>query len=751
MASRRSLVMSVLLAASSALAGAVQEGAWRQAAAKAGLSGQDVQRLGRDRVLMTNETFKQVFSAYVDTQMPVFITSDSLLNAFHVLYEESALRMEETNAELLPEVLGFLWKNLAGLEIAVTGEPKLAPAARLRAQVVLGTALALLGKPPESDANAAPLIEAEVKRIHTATIVEKPAWLGPPDPGFQALDYSRFKPRGFYTRSETLQRHFRAVSWLQAIPFRVTKDDELLAILMLGNCMVSSRFRDGDARAERYKTLFRCHTQFIGAGDDSDLLVATDAAGRVGTAALDEAWLTGRRKWLLKRAKNPLIHDQIRAPGATAPDETVEVSLRILAAHRTPDAILFQRTTEVRKSLQAFPMGLEVAALLGSPFARNRLPAKDRDKLLAAIDKCRPLLQEDDEDRSLYLLYLDCIAELLNAPEPDAPAFMKGEAWLAKSCQTALAGWAQLKHTWALHAKQSGIVASLTELPVGLVEPDPEFFAKMATLVARTEGLLKRAGAIDRDTRSIGKRLTRALAIIEKANVARASIDDVSSQLEHGRDMSTIMMLTNVMGPQKKGEGTGAFLHRCLPRLKAIAASLERGVAPEDKRARQIVDSMCIQIAPRWRELHTLCRTFERMARKQVRGLPFTHEEERVLELYAHRLGSIMLYGGTAWEIPRDDAARIADVFFNPNVKKRYLEVGIARPRALWVLYPWKGRDVLCRGAVLPYYEFTSPQRLTNAEWKAMLDSPKRPASPDWLKPLLGLEGIDTPQFPKRR
>ena len=47
-----------------------------------------------------------------------------------------------------------------------------------------------------------------------------------------------------------------------------------------------------------------------------------------------------------------------------------------------------------------------------------------------------------------------------------------------------------------------------------------------------------------------------------------------------------------------------------------------------------------------------------------------------------------------------------------------------------------KGGEILCRGAVLPYYEFPSPARLTDAEWKALLDSSKAPGSPDWLKPI---------------
>jgi hypothetical protein len=49
-------------------------------------------------------------------------------------------------------------------------------------------------------------------------------------------------------------------------------------------------------------------------------------------------------------------------------------------------------------------------------------------------------------------------------------------------------------------------------------------------------------------------------------------------------------------------------------------------------------------------------------------------------------------------------------------------EVGVARPRTLYLLYPHEGRDVLTQGAVLPYREFNSKERLTDAEWTALLD-----------------------------
>ena len=93
MASRRNVILFALLFASTAFADLRPSDAWQDAAAKAGLAKGDIQRLARDKVLMTNRTWKQVFSAYIGTQTPVFITSDSLLNAFHVLFEESVLRM----------------------------------------------------------------------------------------------------------------------------------------------------------------------------------------------------------------------------------------------------------------------------------------------------------------------------------------------------------------------------------------------------------------------------------------------------------------------------------------------------------------------------------------------------------------------------------------------------------------------------------------------------------------------------------
>jgi hypothetical protein len=84
-------------------------------------------------------------------------------------------------------------------------------------------------------------------------------------------------------------------------------------------------------------------------------------------------------------------------------------------------------------------------------------------------------------------------------------------------------------------------------------------------------------------------------------------------------------------------------------------------------------------------------------------------------------------------------------VFSNPNTGE-VLEVGVARPRALFVLYPVKGKEVLCLGAVVPYYEFAHGDRLTDAQWKSLLDSPGRPKTPDWSRSIITPDGLSAPK-----
>ena len=132
------------------------------ASGEAKLSFSQIRRLAKDKVLITEQRRLQVFSPYIEPDMPVFITSDSLLNAYHVLLEESVQRLELANASELAEVLKFTLDNVDSAGQGVQGDPKLTAAAKRRAKIVLGTALKLLGgEMPEIDAATAKVIDQE--------------------------------------------------------------------------------------------------------------------------------------------------------------------------------------------------------------------------------------------------------------------------------------------------------------------------------------------------------------------------------------------------------------------------------------------------------------------------------------------------------------------------------------------------------------------------------------------------------------
>ena len=723
---------------------------WRKVAGKTGLSPKEIEQLDKDRILVTNQAFKQVFTPYLgpdvpdESSLPLFITSDSLLNGFHVLYEESVLRLEQANARRLGGILKFIWRNLETADGTFMGKPELVAIAKTRAKVLVATAMRLLGDEPSPlDATTASLVKEEVDRVEAARGQSKPKWLGPPDRGFMALDYTRYQPRGFYTRTPSLKRYFRAVSWLQSVPFRVSNDEELVSILMLGNCVADNSL--GTKEQGLLDLFFGGNVRLLGQGDDWDLIRAGNAVAGVKYAInldFDGMGLAGVRedlsKLATKQGEGPQISDQL----AFAPDDptqAAELTFRVLPARRTPDAVAFQRTTDPRKFQRHLPTGLEVCALLGSPYARSRLAAEEKGKLLAEIDRCKSLFacgSPDDDDPSLYSEYMRCLETLLAKPEPDAPHFMWTEAWQIKSCQTVLGGWAQLRHTWALQAKESEECMGGEVPPPGFVEPVPEFFARLAVLVEETEVTLRQADALTTDRTEMAADIREAANLLEKR----------AGEIESGQFFAGLSKPTEIVLALAREEDADKDLAKLLKGLRKLADDLDRGRPPAEGPVAEAIKKYGKGLGDLWQSLGIVCRRLETLAHKQLRGAAFSENDNRFICSYGEKLAEVMLYNSNSYLMPNDDAPRVVDVFSSPQAGK-VLEVGIARPRAIYVLYPFKGGEILCRGAVMPYYEFTHDARLTDAEWKTLLDSAKRPTLPAWLSPIIAPGGLSAPKL----
>jgi hypothetical protein len=656
-------------------------------------------KLARDGIAIGSKPMRQILEVYIDSKTPVFITSDSILKGFHVLFEESVLRLEEVRASTLADAVAFLYGGTGGLkdmEIA----PQVREAAVRRLRIFLSTALLLLGREvPDAPPEAA----EEAARVTKAEGMSKPRWLGPPDAGFVAIDYARFKPRGFYVGSPGLERYFRAMSWLMAIPFRIDRDEEFVAILLMHDRLGGLAEGVDDDAAEHARDALAGDRPLLGGSDD---LTLRDALA-MWTSNLEEMRAYYRRA----QEGTGSVKDQV----ATRREATV----RVVGAARTPDAVLFDRTATVRSP----PDGLEVCAALGSAWARGRLD----DKVLAVIDATK----EPFAAPSLYAAYLDCVAALLDDPEPDAPALFQGPLWQAKSCQTALGGWAQLRHTWTLQAKRAVITLGRHDTEPGFVEPEPEFFARLGRLARDTRTVLKERGVFDpvHDRRAFVLRLREAREVLQQtprdklAGLWRER-PEAATSVEAAEDLACLVGAKAFEDPAALRKVIDEWLPKLEDESEELAGPLKRAV-----------DETRFDLDARWEDFAYLCGRLESLAHKQLRGVAFSEAERNFLKGYGEWLADVMFYAGNTYSNPKDDAMRICDVFLDPTRGKR-LHVGVGRPYPIWVVYPWRGRDVICVGGVMAYHEFEHDTPLTDAEWKTLLDSPDAPAPPAWAAPL---------------
>jgi hypothetical protein len=723
---------------------------WQDAARDNGQSADEIARLERDKLFIEDRCYKQAFEVYIDNPQPVFITSDSLLNAFHVLFEDSFRELELRRVTALRENLEAVVKQ-ARENSKESRYPMadLAPGWRL-AQYVVGPALCILGTPVEFfDADTRAEIERQVALIRAAEAVKLPSWLGPPSQTLLALDYRRCKPVGFYAESERLSDYFRAVRWLQMIPFRADHDDELTAIMLLGNA----------TRGER--SLFSGMNDWLGQPDDRDLAFAGRCFRGSFSTGGGTTWRAVLARYRHFLAQNHAggewsqVNSEIRLPPAGG-DQPAEVVFRVLSASRLRDAVLFQHLADSG----GVPEGLAVAAQLGSRVAISRLDGKNKslvrvfppwsvdDSDIRSLREGYEVIYADQEGdprryRSVYDEYLSVLATLFAPREPDAPVFMDGDVWAAKSCQTALASWAQMRRTFSLQAKLSAYYECATINSPGFIEPNPAFFGVVADLGVRVRVMLERDGAFDRSPLAEAEKLRDDARFLERLGLHKpsATIDGIRELNHEDRARYHLMDWDRAKRPEEfvgitfMSRNGGLTSDVQMQQYHAAWIAYLRATADRIENDEGLSEAKDQELRARWGILSQTARQLEGMSHKQLAGRAWSEEDRAFIRGYGETLGNVMGYFGNTWISPRDDAPRWAKVHrFSLAQGDESLAVGVGRARLLHVLYPWNGGEILCQGAVLPYYEYREKERLTDEEWRAKLDSPDAPPQPDWIE-----------------
>ncbi|WP_292391364.1 DUF3160 domain-containing protein [Methanosarcina sp. UBA5] len=478
---------------------------------------------------LVNETYKDLKVADV----PIFITSDSLLHLYHIQFDETLKRVE---AE---EFYDDLWKlDKALLEASIEDYNSASGAEKEAARrnvAYFAVALSLLEPKPEQIAEDSGVTEETIP-FNSGDVkdysVEVPSFVKDDveaelnlieshegsalSPIFKySEDYSQYLPRGHYTNSEILKNYFKAMMWHGRMSMLLHSDliaaensENEAKIQTIQALLISDHFdRDKDLQA-RWNRIYSVTAFYVGFSDDlgpyeyAKALDTVFGNHRNGVSFDNESLIALKAE--LEKYESPKIYGgtgEIIPAGSKTENETLEATkgFRFMGQRYTPDSYILQKL---------YPPALNIMDLLGSERAKEHLKNQsvyeneEYKKAYISLESEFGAFNEEDWNKNLYWAQLYALKPLLvNCPE-GYPTFMQTEAWEDKQLNTALASWTELRHDTILYAKQAYCTGPPQkppeEKPVqGYVEPVPEFYARMLALTKMAHNGLAEMKVLD--------------------------------------------------------------------------------------------------------------------------------------------------------------------------------------------------------------------------------------------------------------
>lgn len=439
----------------------------------------------------------QIFYIYEDNsynKIPNFITTDSVLQLYHIFYDYA---LRNTESEKLYTELKQLNKNMIKSllnEYNTTGDEKNKP--------LVGKTLAYFALCEKLLNEESTDLPGEIKSI----VEEEYANIQSQGTATSAIsradvDYSLFKVRGHYTRSEELGQYFAAMSMYGVIPFNFYNDkgernpDGAYMSIIATKALQELSKEEG---MNLWEDIYVITEFFVGSTDDINPMQLTSiinaAYGKMPeTKGIEEGMDDFYNE--LEKLEKSRISDV--ASGETG------LCFRFMGQRYIPDSEILDRLSNEKRP---FPSGLDVMAVLGSKRAEEILdtvymPSKDWPGYTEEYEKVKKEFSKkstSEKTGNIYNTWLFTLESLNQSFPQGYPSFMRNTAWEDKSLATSLGSWGQLRHDTILYGAQSGVECGGDEPPevLGYVEPNPEFYNRLIWMTKQTKEGLSQRGAI---------------------------------------------------------------------------------------------------------------------------------------------------------------------------------------------------------------------------------------------------------------
>ncbi len=504
------------------------------------LSDEVRQLLEQNLFVVSGSYYSEFFQSYEVNryaQVPNYVTVDSLMHTYH-LYFSLLLNRTEKNFladELLALSKAMLETSMAQYEQLVGTQWE---AAACRNGAYFAVAASLQDPAQEVPSYAAEVAQQELELIYVAEGIS----LSPLAEDF--MDYSQFKPRGYYEGDETLEQYFRAMMWYGQVNFAQDNDSLTRGALLMTLAMAQT-----DIAA--WEKIYTVTAFFAGVSDDLGYYeyapaIAEAYGGYPTVEALKSDESAYARFVELAAGMAPPAINSVPVYEFEEGDlGEMNKGFRFMGQRFTIDAAVMQqlvyRAVEENSAgeYRLLPDTLDVPAALGSDLALQLLEEQGETEYSGYSENMAELRSflgnatEASWTANLYSSWLYTLEPLLETKGEGYPSFMTSAEWGKKDLETFAGSFTELKHDTVLYAKQvmaemgGGGVEEIDDR--GYVEPEPEVYRRFMLLAQQTAEGLERFGLIDSgDVENLGilEELARRLLAISNKELQNETLTD---------------------------------------------------------------------------------------------------------------------------------------------------------------------------------------------------------------------------------
>ncbi|MDO5716262.1 MAG: DUF3160 domain-containing protein [Tissierellia bacterium] len=482
--------------------------------------------------------------------VPNFITTDSLLHVFHLFYDNFLMDLEANQLlpaleELADGMMGDAINQYEALEDERTKDLAL----KNIGYFVTIKGLVTGGVPdfPTIPDEAIAMAEEEIEKIEAQT----PTYSDVMD---MDMDFSQMKPRGHYTKSEDLEKYFRAVMYMgQAGFFPVDMntgqrdEDALVRALLMTHIITNNEYS--------YRMWSLVH-------DPIDFLVETSDDLEVKDFATLLYGVYGKDPNL-----NELFDDKKMDAAYSGLDRLPKPSIgdfkgqsfRFMSQRAVIDNVWMQQLLDIaepgKPSNRPIYSGKDLFGVFGMKAAEELQMADERNKKWDLYEKRYKetkekvaSMKEEDWKKNLYRGWLWTLMELTPAWGEGYPHFMQSKEWKYKDLNAGLGSWAELKHDTLLYGKQTmAEKGGFFPERVNYVEPNVNLYNKLAWLVQFSRENLDMRGLLNERLVENLKYFQETLEIIRDASIKELEGKEFTEDESHTLDFIAGIMERIIM------------------------------------------------------------------------------------------------------------------------------------------------------------------------------------------------------------